>query len=567
MNCLIYLRVSTKEQAQTDEKEGYSIPAQREACLKYIREKGWNFVDEYVDRGESARSADRPQLQEMLSRVKKERSIDMVIVHKIDRLARNMEDHVAIKAILKRADASLMSVVENIEDTASGRLIEGIHALMAEFYSANLSMEVKKGLVQKAKNGGWPGKAPMGYKNEKVTVEGREISKIVVNEETAPFVKLAFDLYATGNYSLTELKDILEEKGLRTTNGRRYQNKPLSKSNLAKVLQNKFYIGIVEWKSIIAKGNHEPIISQDIFEKVKETLKINNTAGERKRKHPHYLKGTIYCGECGSRMSITIAKGQYPYFYCLGQKRNDGCRQEYVLVDAIEKEIEELYLQIEIPKAKSNKLKDKFRKEFAQQGILFTKEKEFHNKRIAKLLKQQEKLLYSYYEEATPFALYRKEQERIAKELADAEDKLSKLDAKDSRAEKVFELILAIASNCYEGYRMALPQTRRMFNQAFVKKAYIKGKKISKHEFTDTYTDVIFSPSSNKNYLAGVVGFEPTNGGSKNRCLTTWLHPTIRNQKPVNRKQLTRKYKFDSSILEQNVAFDKIFFRIAELVE
>ena len=138
---------------------------------------------------------------------------------------------------------------------------------------------------------------------------------------------------------------------------------------MAKVLQNKFYIGIVEWKSIIAKGNHEPIISQDIFEKAKEILKINNTAGERKRKHPHYLKGTIYCGECGSRMSITIAKGQYPYFYCLGQKRNDGCNQEYVLVDTIEKEIEELYLQIEIPKAKSNKLKDKFRKEFAQQGI------------------------------------------------------------------------------------------------------------------------------------------------------------------------------------------------------
>ncbi|MDI6816688.1 MAG: hypothetical protein QME41_05800, partial [Actinomycetota bacterium] len=89
---------------------------------------------------------------------------------------------------------------------------------------------------------------------------------------------------------------------------------------------------------------------------------------------------------------------------------------------------------------------------------------------------------------STPFALYRKEQERIAKELADAEDKLSKLDAKDTRAEKIFELILAIASNCHEGYRMALPQTRRMFNQAFIKKAYIKGKKISKHEFTDSYT-------------------------------------------------------------------------------
>jgi len=100
MNCLIYLRVSTKEQAQTNESEGYSIAAQRKACTRYIQEKGWTLVDEYTDRGESARSAYRPMLQEMLRWVKEDKGINAVVVHKIDRLARNLKDHVEMTATL-----------------------------------------------------------------------------------------------------------------------------------------------------------------------------------------------------------------------------------------------------------------------------------------------------------------------------------------------------------------------------------------------------------------------------------------------------------------------------------
>lgn len=154
MNALIYLRVSTKEQAVKDETtEGYSIPAQREACLRHISERGWNLVDEFIDAGESARSADRPNLKSMLRRVA-EGDVGAVVVHKIDRLARNIEDHVAIRAALRKHGCQLVSVTENIEETASGKLVEGIHALMAEFYSANLASEIKKGMSQKAKMGG-----------------------------------------------------------------------------------------------------------------------------------------------------------------------------------------------------------------------------------------------------------------------------------------------------------------------------------------------------------------------------------------------------------------------------
>ncbi|RJQ52071.1 MAG: recombinase family protein [Actinobacteria bacterium] len=110
MNCVIYLRVSTREQAEG----GYSIPAQREACLRFIKDQGWNFIEEYVDHGESARSANRPQLQAMLARVKEDGSVNAVIVHKIDRLARNTGDHATIRTILEGRKVTLVAVTEKI---------------------------------------------------------------------------------------------------------------------------------------------------------------------------------------------------------------------------------------------------------------------------------------------------------------------------------------------------------------------------------------------------------------------------------------------------------------------
>ncbi len=163
MRCVIYLRVSTRGQAEKGEGgEGFSIPVRREVCDRRIRDPGWDLVDELADRGESARSAERPQLQAMLARIATERDVDAVVVHEYDRRARNMEDHVAVRALLRREGVALVSVTENVEETASGRLVEGIHSLMAELYSADLAAEIEKGMVQEAKLGGFPRGAPSG---------------------------------------------------------------------------------------------------------------------------------------------------------------------------------------------------------------------------------------------------------------------------------------------------------------------------------------------------------------------------------------------------------------------
>ena len=120
------------------------------------------MIEEFVERGESAKTADRPELQRLLEFVT-EQPVKYVIVHKVDRLARNRADDVAINLALKQAGVTLVSVSENIDETPSGLLLHGIMSSIAEFYSQNLAMEILKGSVQKAKNGGTPGRVPLGY--------------------------------------------------------------------------------------------------------------------------------------------------------------------------------------------------------------------------------------------------------------------------------------------------------------------------------------------------------------------------------------------------------------------
>ncbi len=130
---VIYLRVSTVAQAKRDlDPEGYSIPAQREACVRKAKALGAEVVDEFVDRGESARSVRRPALQDMLSRIQSAGDIDFVIVHKVDRLARNRADDVTIGLAIRKAGARLVSVTENIDETPSGVLLHGIMSSIAE---------------------------------------------------------------------------------------------------------------------------------------------------------------------------------------------------------------------------------------------------------------------------------------------------------------------------------------------------------------------------------------------------------------------------------------------------
>ena len=512
MRCVIYLRVSTRGQAEKGEgEEGFSIPAQREACARHIRDAGWDLVDEYADRGESARSAERPQLQAMLARIATERDVDAVVVHKIDRLARNMEDHVAIRALLRRRDVALVSVTENVEETASGRLVEGIHALMAEFYSANLAAEIKKGMVQKAKLGGFPHGAPIGYLNVKDLVAGRQMARIVPDPERAPLVTVAFEHYATGEWTLQRLAGELGHRGL-TNRGRRDRPvKPITWQGLAKILANPVYIGIVCWGGVEHPGLHEPLTTPETFRRVQELLAARSVRGTRERKHPHYLKGVLHCGVCGRRLSIQHSKGRYTYFFCLGQKNDPAgtCRERYVAADDLEAQVEQIYTAIQLPASWAERLREELDAEVIARQSADAAQRELLTRRVAKAEAERRKLLDAYYSGAIDVPTLKTEQARIGADFATAQDRLADLDANLTEWQEILELAAAFATRCGDAYRKATDRTRKQFNAAVFERLDVKDGRLCHEAYRPPFDDIFDVPEFEYGTRERTTGFEP----------------------------------------------------------
>ncbi len=508
MDAVIYLRVSTKEQAaKGDSDEGYSIPAQREACLRYIVERGWNVADEFVDAGESARTADRPALKQMLRRLA-EGDVGAVVVHKIDRLARSMEDHVAIRAALRRSGVQLVSVTENIEETASGRLVEGIHALMAEFYSANLASEIRKGMDQKAKMGGWPTRAPIGYLNVREKQAGKEMAKVILDPDRALLVREAFRLYGTGEYSLPELQAAMHAKGL--TSPFKPGN-PVSVSKIAEMLANPFYVGIVAWNGVRYPGQHKALVSENLFSRVQDVLRAHDIAGVRQRRHDHYLKGVLYCGECGRRLSLTLAKGKYLYFYCLGQRgpAKTGCREPYVLAGDAEAAVEDLYRRVQLPASWVEKLSEELEAEIVERQAEASEGRVVLTKKLARLADERQKLLRAFYANAIPLELLKAEQDRISREEQAGRSELDVTEQDLSGWQDVLGIAIRLAGNCHRAYLKARPSVRRRFNEAVLEAVYVKDRKIARAEFSEVFAPLFSRPSSNKRLKVELPGIEP----------------------------------------------------------
>jgi site-specific DNA recombinase len=262
---VIYLRVSTAKQAAKDtDVEGYSLPAQRDACMRKAAELGAEVVDEYLDRGESAKTTDRPEFQRMLTRIRLARDVDYVILDKIDRFARNRRDDANTLFELKSYGAQLVSVKENIDETPAGQLLHAIMAGIAEFYSRNLATEALKGMTQKAKTGGTPGKAPVGYLNTRQRIEGREVRVVAVDPDRAPHIQWAFEAYASGEYTIRSLAEALAARGVASERGAR-RGYALSKSHVARLLTNRYYLGYVTFKGAEYMGKHQPLVTQGIF--------------------------------------------------------------------------------------------------------------------------------------------------------------------------------------------------------------------------------------------------------------------------------------------------------------
>jgi len=315
MNAVIYCRVSSKEQV-----EGTSLESQEIACKEYALRHELNIVRIFVERGESAKYADRTQLLEMLAFCqKKEHGVKQLLVWKVDRLARNVGDHFNIKAGLLKLDVKVVSVTEPIDGNPEGKLLETILAGFAQFDNDIRAARTLQGMRRKIQEGISPWRPPLGYKSN--TVRGsKKTEPDQPDQPTFGLLQQAWNEFATGRYTKSQVLRLMTSRGLRARNG-----KQLSKQSLDYVFSDPYYAGILRdpWAKVEHLGRHMPMISRTTFEAVQQI-----TAG-RGRSIPHRtirsefpLRSTVRCSSCEHTLTGAFSRGRsslYPYYRCYYQ--------------------------------------------------------------------------------------------------------------------------------------------------------------------------------------------------------------------------------------------------------
>lgn len=323
--CFGYVRVSTFKQG-----EGVSLEAQKDA-IEAFAARNDIAISQWFEEKETAAKKGRPIFNRMVRDLKRGKA-DGLVIHKIDRSARNFADWAKI-GDLADAGVDIHFATETLDfKSRGGRLTADIQAVIAADYIRNLREETIKGINGRLKQGLYPWGAPLGYLNN----GGGKVK--TPDPQKAPLVCLAFELYASGNHSLRSLQKELERRGLRNRQG-----KPLSLCGLETLLNNPFYCGVIYIKRTGRSfaGKHEPIISVALFDHV-QSLKTGKS-GKKVTRHNHRYRGLYRCGECGGPMVPEIQKGNV-YYRC----KRTACPTKTIREEALELAAQQCLWNIEL---------------------------------------------------------------------------------------------------------------------------------------------------------------------------------------------------------------------------
>ena len=321
---ILYARVSSKDQQQ----EGFSIPAQLKLLREYAYKNGFQILCEFVD-VETAKKTGRKQFEEMVRFIRQNPQCRTIIVEKTDRLYRNLRDCVTLEELEVEIHLPKEGQIISKSSRSQDKLLHGIQLVIAKNYIENLKEEVCKGMREKAAQGIYPSRPPLGYRNNKVE------HTIEVNPAKAPLAKRMFELYASGQYSLASLrKKVKEEFG---------QN--LAKSYLAKLLKNPFYHGMFYWQGTLYSGTHTPLVGRDLFEAVQAVFQGHNKP--KYQKHVFAFGGLLRCAYDDCTVTAEIKKNRYTYYRCTGYRGK--CELPYFREEELGDRLGEVFKNIHIP--------------------------------------------------------------------------------------------------------------------------------------------------------------------------------------------------------------------------
>ena len=350
-----------------------------------------------------------------------ENKVDYVIVHKLDRLARNRADDSDINTRIRHSSAALVSCSESIGPTPGGQLVHGIMASIAEFYSQNLALEVNKGIIQKPRNGGTPSRAPIGYKSFRTLADdGREYRTVEVDEAKAAMVRWAFHTYAAGGTSLSQITASLNLLGLRSGTISGKQGLGMTVSMVQRMLRNPYYKGIIVWRGVEYPGSHTSLVDSATWQRVQDCLTANRIGKGARQRHPYPLSGVLKCGHCGASMVASHSRSRsgkvYPYFICNGRNnKTTNCTMQATLITVVEELVNKLYAEITLTAVEAERVRARLSVENDPSNADKMQQDQVDQR--AEIERQQRLVLDAYYQDAISLEMLQREQQRLQHEL------------------------------------------------------------------------------------------------------------------------------------------------------
>ena len=323
--CFGYIRVSTKEQA-----DGASLDAQKDAITAFASQNNL-IVTKWFEEQVTASKVGRPLFADMRQQLLSGNA-EGVIIHRIDRSSRNYTDWAHIDQ-LSQQGIKVYFAADGLDfESTGGRLMADIQMVLAAHYSRNLSFEVKKGLYGRIKQGHYPFKAPVGY------LDNGEGQLKTVDPVKGPLVKLAFELYCSGEYSITSLTAEMRRLGLTGWIG-----KPVSRSNIETILRNPFFMGKMFICGTLYDAKHEPLISASQFQRVKDVKAGRHR--KKKTRHQMAFRNLLTCADCQTQLTGERQKARI-YYRC----HTAGCPSLSVREDRLTEQVERRLKTLQIAK-------------------------------------------------------------------------------------------------------------------------------------------------------------------------------------------------------------------------
>lgn len=472
-----YIRVSTVKQGT----HGVSLQEQKDAIEQYAQRHNFT-ITEWFEEKETAAKRGRPVFSCMLKKLRAGKTMG-VIIHKIDRSARNLKDWADLNEILDRGKEVFFANEDLDLRSRGGRLSADIQAVIASDYIRNLKDEVKKGMYGRLKQGFYPLPAPIGY------IDKGKAKLKEFDETMAPLVRMTFELYATEKYNLLTLAKEMYRLGLRNKKGGK-----VTRNGLSVMLNNPFYYGVIRLKSTgeTFSGNHMPIISKALFDRVQAIL--HGKTHTKTQKHTFLFRKFLACKECGGTLTGETQKN-INYYRCHTKECPIKCIRE----DMIEVHIKNVLRHVQFSDDTTERLTALIgdaKKKWEQDRTAIVKQLTMN---LQKVYDKLDRLTDAYVENLLEKDLFERRKKSLILEQKEIEEKIAEIESGNNSVPDKLSLFFEQTKSLYSSYISGIPEEKREILENVISNRYVDGKKPYfklKSPYCDISNHAVFSNSA-----------------------------------------------------------------------